>query len=60
MLFLLFYLPFIICGGLVHHDSVYFGVRDGILSALTWLAYPLMILFSVLAFFEKIKESKKK
>ena len=51
-LVLLFLLPVIIDSS-VHHDSPYFGARDGILSAIIWLSYPLMILFFIMAWLEK-------
>jgi len=52
---LLFYLPVIISYG-INHESIYFGVRDGILSVIMYLAPLLMILFFVLA----VLESKKR
>lgn len=52
-LVLLFMLPVIIMmTSSIHHDSAYFGARDGILSALIYISFPLMILFSVLGSLE--------
>ena len=52
---LMFYLP-ITMSGMVHHESVYFGVKDGIHSAIIWLSFPLSLLFFVLAWLEAKKK----
>ena len=56
LLALMFLIPNIITYG-INHESVYYGVRDGILSAIMWLSFPLIILFYVLAWLEP-KEKK--
>ncbi len=53
---MMFLIPMIITSGIsAHHDSVYFGVRDGILSVMMWMSWPLMILFVVLGLLEEKK-----
>lgn len=39
----------------IHHESVYYGVRDGMFGVFMWVSLPLAILFSVLGYLEKKK-----
>ena len=55
ILIMMFFIQYVInpAGNSFHHESVYYGVRDGILSVMMWLSFPLMFLFLALAYFEK-------
>ena len=58
VMFLMFYLPIISevgQGNMMIHDSVYFGVKNGIISVFMWISFPLFFLFLTLAWFESGK-----
>ena len=57
-LVLLFSFPYLVLSTTtIHHESVYYGVRNGILSVIIWLSFPLIILFSILALLEHKKKT---